>query len=154
MSYDSIPDDLMSDLRALFMEQAPVSVPELPVNSLRLKLETTDQPSTRLVFLAGPDPKRISGQDATARVAFSLELIASLDRVTPEAHRAMAGKIDAWLRDIRISKRRQVISSRVWMHDLYCNHPAFEIRSGSETDREQVAIIRGEAIVTLAVTTE
>lgn len=154
MSYDSIPDDLMSDLRALFMEAPPLTLQEMPVNGLRLKLETSDLPSTRLLFLAGPDPKRVSGMDATARVAFSLELIASMDRTTPYAHRTMAGKIDAWLRAIRISKRRQVIASRVWMHDLYCLHPTFEIRSGSETDREQVALIRGEAIVTLAVTTE
>jgi hypothetical protein len=149
MSYDSIPDDLMSDLRALFMEETPILPSEIPSGNLRLKLETADLVTPRIVFLAG-DPKRISGQDATARVPFEIQLIQHMDRTQPDAHRIAAGKIDAWLREIRISKRREVISSRVWMHDLYNNHPVFSIQN----EREQVATLRAETIVTLAVTTE
>lgn len=147
MSDHSIPDALAADLRELFLEDQPVS-PDLPEDSLRHKFETEQVITPRLVFLCG-DPKRIEGQDATARVPFTIELVNSLDRADPETHRTDAGKIDAWLRAIRISHRRAVLGSRSYLHDLYCMHPVFSFRE----EREQVATIRGEAVVTLAVTT-
>lgn len=148
MSDHTIPDALAADLRALFIADSPLTT-ALPEASLRLKLETTDLPSPRILFLVG-DPKRIQGQDYTARVPFTLTYISSMDRETPAAHRAIAGEIDQWLREIRLTKRRAVLDSLTWLHDLYNMHPVISIRAD---DREQVAELRGEAVVTLAVTT-
>lgn len=147
MSELTIPDALAADLRDLFAEAQPIT-PEIPETALRLKFATGEPPVPRLVFLAG-DPKRISGQDATARVPFTIELYHSPDRTTPETHRAIAGKIDGWLRELRIDKRRAVIHSRTWLHDLYVLHPQFAF---GDDNRELVARMRGEAVVTLAVT--
>lgn len=142
----SIPDALAADLRELFLDDQPLS-PELPDGSIRLKFETDELPSPRLVITAG-DPRRIEGMDATARVPFSLLLVHSLDGVSPDVHRAQAGRIEAWLREIRVSHRRAVLGSRVYLHDLFTLHPTF----GFGEDREQIATLRGEAVVTLAVT--
>lgn len=147
MSDLTIPDAFANDLRDLFAENQPIS-PELPETALRVKFATGEPPSPRLSFLTG-DPRRIPGQDATARVPFTVELAQSLDRVPPADHMATAGKIDEWLREIRIEKRRAVIHSRVYLHDLYVMHPVFVF---GEDGREQIARMRGEAIVTLAVT--
>lgn len=144
---DTIPDALAADLRDLFLEDQPV-YPELDADAIRLKHEISEPRSPRLVILAA-EPRRISGQDYTARIPFTIEVISSCDRQSPEGHRLMAGEVDEWLRDIRIDNRRALISSRVYLHDLYCLHPTFAFR---EEDREQVAMIRGEAIVTLAIT--
>ncbi len=144
---DTIPEALMADLRDLFLEAQPVD-PALPEASVREQFETNELPSPRLVFIPA-EPRRIPGQVSTARVPFTLELISSMDRQTPAAHRIDGGKIDTWLRGLRLTKRREVLSSRTYLHDLYNLHPVFSIR---EEDREQVARIRGEAIVTLAIT--
>ncbi len=145
---DTIPDALAADLRELFLADQPLEE-NLAAAGVVLKHATKEPPSPRLVILPGT-PQRISGQDATARVPFELQYITSMDRVTPEVHKAAAGKIDTWLREIRISHRRALIGSRTWMHDLYCMHPVFSTKA---EDKEQVSQIRGEALVTLAITT-
>lgn len=145
---DTIPDAVAADLRDLFFSDQPGTL-DLAEEALLLKVATLEPASPRLVFLPG-DPRRIPGQDATARVPFALEYISSIDRETPDVHRANAGLIDSWMREIRLSHRRALIDSRVYLHDLYCLHPVYSIRP---EDREQVARIRGEAIVTLAITT-
>jgi len=144
---DTIPDALAADLRELYLTDQPTTDP-LPEDALLLKLEVSELPSPRLLFIPG-SPVRIPGQDATARVPFSLDFISSMDRQSPDDHRAEAGKIDDWLRAIRLSHRRNLIGSRVWLHDLYCLHPVTTIDT---EDREQKTTIRGEAIVTLAIT--
>jgi hypothetical protein len=149
MSDLTIPDALADDLRDIFLATQPLD-PELPDAAVRLKLDASGEPpSPRLLILCG-DPQRISGQDGTARIPFELQYISSMDRETPEDHRAAAGLIDEWLREVRITYRRDVISSRVWLHDLYNRHAQFTI---AEDGREQIAHLRGEALVTLATVT-
>lgn len=101
-----------------------------------------------MVFLSG-EARRFTGQDYTARIPFTVELISSEDRMEPDDHRLMAGEIDRWLRDVAIDHRRDLISSRVYLHDLFCGHPSF---GAIASDRERVARIKAEAVVTLAET--
>lgn len=147
MSENTISDALARDLRALFLADEPLTT-ALDSSAVRLQFEITELPSPRLVFIGG-DPVRIPGQDGTSRVPFEVRYITSLDRVAESVHHAVAAEVDAWLREIRISKRRGLIDSRVWLHDLYSKHPVY----AHNESREQVTTMRGEAIVTLAVTT-
>ena len=141
----TIPDSLAADLRDLYISSPPL---ELPATSIRLKLETDDMPSPRLVILPG-EPAKVLGMIATARLPFSMEYITSMDSVPPETHRTSSDLIDVWLRGLRATCRRAVLSSRIYLHDLYSLHPTYSIRA---EEREQVATLRGEAIVTLAIT--
>lgn len=147
--FETLPDSLAADLRDLFADELPVSTETIPAHCRLLRFETQEIPSPRLVFMCG-DATRISGQDGTARVPFTVEFSTSMDRVSPQTHRTISGEIDEWLRDVRIEKRRAVLWSRIYLHDLYNNQPQFIIE---EDDREQVTRFRGEAIITLAETT-
>lgn len=147
--FDTIADCLAADLRDLFLSDEPVSRLLIPQQSILLRFETVDVPSPRVVFLAG-DATRISGQFESARVPFIIEHVSSLDRVTPDIHRSISGKIHAWINNVRSEKRRGVIWSKTYLHDLYNNQPQFVI---DDEEREQVTRFRGEAIVTLAETT-
>jgi len=141
----TIPDALALDLQALFLAQQTAAGLAVATDSVRLKHAITDTPSPRLVILVG-EPRRQAGMDGTAFVPVSVQYISSMDRVTPSDHQTTAGKIDAWWRSIRASKRRNMLSSRVYLHELLTQQPTQSIR---EEEREQVTTIRGDLMVTL-----
>lgn len=141
---ESLPDALAADLRAAFIAAAPIAA--FPSSAVLLDQETAILPATRILFKCG-DPKRVQGQDATARIPFSIEYIAPMDDVTPDNHRTAAGKIDTWIRALRLSHRRALLVQRVYLHDLYTLQP---IPARPTAEREGTTTIRGEAIVTLA----
>jgi hypothetical protein len=144
MSESTIPDALALDLRDLFLAAQPSGF-ALPADSVRLKHATTEPPSPRLIILTG-DPRRQPKMDGTAFVPVSIQYITSMDRVTPANHQIAAGNLDAWWRSIRGSKRRNVITTRVYLHELLTTQPTNAIR---EEEREQVTTIRGDLMVTL-----
>jgi hypothetical protein len=143
MSDSTIPDAVAADLRDFFLSAQPGGL-ALPNDNVRPKHATTEPPATRLVILCG-EPKGVPRMEGTAVVDVSLEYISSMD---PEgalaAHQAAAGKIDAWWRNLRSAKRRDVISTRIYLHDHANGQPTTEIR-----EREQVTVIRGKLTVTL-----
>jgi hypothetical protein len=144
MPDSTIPDALALDLHDLFLSAPPAGL-NLPANRIRLKHAVEDIPSPRLVILTG-DPRRQPRMDGTAFIPVSVQYISSLDRVTPEEHQAAAGKIDAWWRSIRSTKRRNPLFSRVYLHELLTMQPTTAIR---QEEREQVTTIRGDLMVTL-----
>jgi len=135
---------LAADLLDLFAAAQPLTT-ALPDTALRLEGDTEALPSPRIVFLTG-EPARVPGMDGTARVQVSIEVIASLDRAESSGHGWVTCEVDSWLRAIRLSKRRAVVSTRVYLHDLYCEHAVFSIRS---EQRELCGTVRAEAVVTL-----
>jgi hypothetical protein len=142
MSDSTIPDAVAADLRDLYLSAQPGGL-ALAAGAVRPKHATTEPPATRLVILCS-EPKGVPKMEGTASLDVSLEYITSLDSVTPEAHQAAAGIIDAWWRTLRGAKRRDVISTRIYLHDLVNGQPTTGIR-----EREQVTIIRGKLTVTL-----
>jgi hypothetical protein len=147
--FDStIPDALALDLQSLLIASIPHGS-GLDADKIRVKLDTADVPSPRIVILPG-EPKRVSGQPGTARMPFVIEYISSMDRMSPDEHRAVSGRIDQWLRDLAVSKRRCVLHRLIYLHDLYNQHPLQTIET---VEREQKGTIRGEVIVTLVLRT-
>jgi hypothetical protein len=144
MSDSTIPDAVAADLRDLYLAAPPAGI-ILPAERVRLKHSTDALPSPRLVILTG-DPQPVPRMDGTAKIPVSIEYITAMDSVTPAAHQLAAGALDAWWRSIRASKRRNVIVSRVYLHDLTTTQPSISIRA---EDREQVTAIRGQLTVTL-----
>ena len=144
MSDSTIPDAVAADLRELYLAAPPARL-ILPAERVRLKHSTAAVPSPRLVILTG-DPKNVPRMDATATIPVSIEYITSMDAVTPADHQLAAGALDAWWRSIRSAKRRAVIVSRVYLHDLATTQPSLSIRT---EDREQVTAIRAQLTVTL-----
>lgn len=144
---ESLPDALAADLRAALIAAAPIT--GFPPGDIRLDQETADLPARRIVVICG-DAQRVQAMDATARIPFSVEYISPMDDQEPEAHRTAAGLLDAWLRAIRVSKRRALLATRVYLHDLYTLQP---IPSRPTEEREATTTIRGEAVVTLAEVT-
>jgi hypothetical protein len=140
MSERTIPDALALDLQDLYLEAQPEPI---PAESIRLKHESGEPPSPRLVILTG-DPRRQPLMDGTAFIPVSVQYITSMDRVTPEEHQIAAGKIDTWWRSIRAEKRRATLSSRTYLHELMTTQP-----TGSISAREQITTIRGDLMVTL-----
>lgn len=144
MSDFTIPDAVAADLRDLYLAAPPAGA-VLAADRVRLKHATAEPPTPRLVIIAG-DPRPIGRMDGTAVVPISLEYITSMDREPPEAHQLAAGALDAWWRSIRLAKRRGVLVSRVYLHDLVTRQPSTGIR---QEEREQVTAIRGDLTVTL-----
>ncbi|MES2923688.1 MAG: hypothetical protein V4819_19190 [Verrucomicrobiota bacterium] len=144
MPDSTIPDAVAADLRDLFLSAQPGGL-SLPPDSVRPKHATTEPPSTRLVILCG-EPKHVPRMEATGVVDVSLEYITSMDHVSPAEHQAAAGHIDAWWREIRGAKRRDVVATRIYLHDLVNAQASTGIRTD---DREQVTTIRGKLTVTL-----
>jgi hypothetical protein len=144
----TIPDALAEDLRSLLITSLPHGS-GLDADKVRFKLDTAPPPSPRLVLLPG-EPVRVSGQPGTARMPFVIEYISSMDRMTPDEHRAVCGRIDDWLRGIAVTKRRCVLHRLLYLHDLYNQHP---LQSIEAVEREQKGTIRGEVIVTLVLRT-
>jgi len=144
MSTATIPDALAADLRAYFLASPPIGV-TLAADRVRIKHAEGEPPSPRLVILCG-DPKPVAKMDGTATIPVSMEYITSMDSVTPDAHQTIAGKIDEWWRSIRAAKRRDVIVTRIYLHDLVTQQPTSSI---NKEDREQITAIRGNLTVTL-----
>jgi hypothetical protein len=141
----SIPDALEADLRDYFLAAQPGAL-ALPEGSVRVKIDTAAIVSPRLVFQAG-EPKPRNGMDGTARIPIEIEYVTSLDAVSEtDDHRETAAIIDAWLRSIRSVKRRDVVATRIYLHDIYTLHPVTSIRAA---EREQSTKIRGEVLCTL-----
>lgn len=144
MADTTIPAAVAHDLRDLYLLAPPAGL-NLSNDSVRIEHATTEPPSPRLVFIAG-EPKAQSKMDGTAFVPISVQFISSMDRMTVEQHETAAAKIDAWWRSIRGAKRRDTLSSRVYLHELITMQPTTAIR---KEEREQVTIIRGNLMVTL-----
>lgn len=144
MSDTTIPEALAADLRDYFLANPPTGV-AMSADQIRFKHATGEPPSPRLAILYG-DPRPVPKMDGTANVPVSLEYITSMDRVSPEEHQAIAGKIDAWFRAIRGARRRLVLRTRVYLHDVVTQQPSSSI---AKDEREQITIIRGNLVVTL-----
>jgi hypothetical protein len=140
----TIIDALAEDLRDFFLTAQPAGF-SLQADSVRLKHSAEEILSPRLVILTD-EPKRQSRMDATANVSVEIEYVTSMDRMPPDQHRADAGILDEWFRAIRPSKRRSVIGTRVYLHEIVVMQPTNSIR---EESREQVTVLRGELMVTL-----
>lgn len=140
----TIPDALAADLRDYFLSAQPGGL-AIPADSVRVKHAEGEPPSPRLVFLMG-DPKNQVRMEATAKIVVSMQYITSSDRVTPAEHQAAAGKLDVWWRGIRTVKRRDVIFTRTYLHEITNLQPTTAIRA---EEREQMTTIRGEMMVTL-----
>lgn len=140
----TIPDALALDLRELYLSAPPAGL-AIPAEDVRLKHSVEELPSPRLVMLTG-DPRRQPRMDGTALVPISVEYITSMDRVTPEEHSEGAGKIDAWWKAIRASKRGDVLFQRVYLHEIITLQPVNGIR---KDEREQTTTIRGDMMVTM-----
>ena len=145
MADSTIPDALAADLRDYFLAAQPAGL-DLPADSVRLRHGTTEPPVPRLVIITA-DPKNVPRMEGTAKIAVRVEYLTSMDRVSPEAHQVTAGHLDAWWRGLRSARRRAVIATRVYMHDVSNGQAAIEIRSEG---REQLTTLRGEFTVTLA----
>jgi hypothetical protein len=141
---ETLPDALAADLHEKFIADAPLA--DFAETRVLLKVETPDLPSPRLVFTCG-DPRRVQGQDNTARIPFSIEYTYPMDRDVPDDHRTAAGLVAAWILSVKSSKRRALLASRVYLHDLYTLHP---IPARPTAEREATTTIRGEAVVTMA----
>jgi hypothetical protein len=144
MSDSTIPDALAADLRDMFLAAPPAGV-TISADRVRFKHSDGEPPSPRLVILTG-DPMPVAKMDRTAKVPVSIEYITSMDSITPEAHQQIAGKIDEWWNTIRGAKRRNVIVTRTYLHDLVTRQPSNSI---NKDQREQVTAIRGDLMVTL-----
>ena len=144
MSESTIPDALAADLRDHYLSAPPAGA-TLAAERVTLKHATGSIPSPRIVILTG-DPKSIPKMDGTASVPVSIEYITSMDSITPAAHQLAAGVLDAWWRSIRGAKRRNVVATRTYLHDLVTRQPSNSIR---QDEREQVTAIRGDLTVTL-----
>jgi hypothetical protein len=140
----TIPEALCHDLRDYFLAIPPAGV-ALSADQIRFKHAEDEPPSPRLTILYG-DPTPVPKMDGTANIPVSLEFISSMDRVTPEDHRAIAGKIDEWFRSIRGARRRLLLRTRVYLHDVITQQPTSSI---VKDEREQITSIRGLMIVTL-----
>lgn len=144
MSDTTIPDALAADLRDYFLAYPPAGV-SLSADQVRFKHAEGEPPSPRLAILYG-DPRAVPKMDGTANVPVALEYITSMDRVTPAEHQAIAGKIDEWFRGIRGARRRLVLRTRVYLHDVVLQQPSSSI---AKEEREQITTIRGDMMVTL-----
>lgn len=144
MSDSTIPDALALDLRDLYLSAQPAGM-AIAADSVRVKHAEGEPPSERLVILTG-DPRNQIRMEGTAKVPVSIQYITSKDRMTPDAHRLNAGKLDEWWRSIRAAKRRGTLSSRVYLHEITNLQPTTAIRA---EEREQVTTLRGELMVTL-----
>lgn len=144
MSDSTIPDAVAADLRDLYLA-APPAGNIIPAERVRLKHSTDALPSPRLVILTG-NPQPVPRMDGTAKVPISIEYITSMDSIPPGTHQLAAGALDAWWRSIRAAKRRAVIATRVYLHDIATSQPSLSI---SAEDREQITTIRGDLTVTL-----
>lgn len=142
----SLTDSLAADLRDALIAAAPIT--GFPADAVRLPQETATQPARRIVITAG-DSQRVQAMDLTARIPITIEYIAPMDDNTPDAHRAAAAQLDTWLRTLAAEKRRDLLHSRTFLHDLYTLQP---LTSRPTDDREATTTIRAEAIVTLAET--
>lgn len=155
MSDTTIPDTLLIDLRDYYLGAPPAgaeAIAGIPDggtasdSAVRLRNELNQLPSPRLVLLF-QDAKRMPSMPKTARVPITMELITAQGPVTPEAHRALAGVLDAWWREIRIHKGENPgIFENTFLHDFLILPPGNLTR---DEDREQVTQFRAEAIVTL-----
>lgn len=141
---ESLPDALAADLRDAFLVSAPIT--GFPADAVRLDQETGEIPARRILIKCG-DSRRVQGMDLTARIPFTIDYIAPMDDQEPGDHREAAGKIDAWIRTIRLSKRRELLDRRVYLHDLFTLQP---LPARPTAEREGTTTIRGEAVVTLA----
>lgn len=142
----TIPDAIFSDLKARLLSH-PIEDLDL-TDRIRAENESTELPSPRLVILCGT-PRYVPRMDGTARIPVTLQYISSQDHVPEEQHNEAAGKVDAWWRDLSVSKRRDVIATAIYLHDLILTQPEKSLR---KDDREQVTAIRGELVVTLVDT--
>lgn len=142
MSESTIPDALAEDLRDYLLASMPAGL-SLPEGAVRRQVETTEPPVPRLVILCG-NPRRQPRMDATSFVAVSLEYVSSIDQTSRADHEAAAGRLDAWWRGLRAAKRRDVIASRIYLHEQLAQQPLMSIR-----DREYVTALRGDLMVSL-----
>lgn len=144
MSLPTIPDAVIADLQDFYLSDPPAGL-DLDESRLRFLHAAGEPPSPRLVILAG-DPRAQYGMEETSTLPVEIHYITSADRVTADEHRAAAGILDAWWRSLRAAKRREVLSTRIYLHDHRTLHPVTEIDAES---REQVTILRGSMVVTL-----
>lgn len=140
----TIPDALADDLRDLYLSAQPAGL-NLDADRVCLKHAKGEPPSPRLVFLMG-DPKHQVRMEGTAEIIASMQYITSSDSIEPAAHQLTAGKLDTWIRSIRALKRRGVISSRCYLHEITNMQPITAIRT---EQREQVTTLRAKMMVTL-----
>lgn len=144
MDINTIPDSFAGDLKRFFLATPPV---DIDPKRLRLQNETEELPSPRLVILCGT-PVRIAKMDGTARVPVSLEIVTSLDRTELETHRSLAGALQTWWTALRSQKLSESAFARCYMHDFLV-FPATTVERARGDDREQVTMLRAEAILTL-----
>lgn len=140
----TLSDAVAADLADLLTVSQPSAL-ALPAGAVRLRHDTRELPATRVVVRAG-DAEMVADMDGTGSLEIELELTTPMDRTEPDRHRAMAGQIGDWLRGIRTTKRRSVIHTRAFLHNLEMGQPATEI-DGEE--REHRSVLRAKVTATL-----
>jgi hypothetical protein len=140
----TLSDAVAADLADLLAVSMPPAL-QLPGGAIRLRHDTRELPATSLVVRSG-DAEMVADMDGTGTMEVEIVLTSRMDGMEPERHRAMAGLIGDWLRGVRTSKRRTVIQSRAFLHNMEMGQPAAEI-DGEQ--REQRSVLRARVTATL-----
>ena len=140
----TIPDSLAADLRDHLIANLPAGIP-LTADRIRVRHQTEDPPCPRAVILAG-DPQRQYGMDYTGKIPVEITYVTSKDRTRPDEHQLDAAALSSWWINLRATKRREVISTRVYLHDIFITPPRTDVTADN---REQVTTIAGSLMVSL-----